>query len=46
MRLVCVSDTHLRTDDLAVPDGDVLLHAGDLLANAATSAAHQEPERG
>lgn len=30
MRLVCVSDTHNRTDGLAVPDGDVLLHAGDL----------------
>jgi Icc-related predicted phosphoesterase len=30
VRLVCVSDTHLRTEDLSVPDGDVLLHAGDL----------------
>ena len=30
MRLVCVSDTHLRTGRLEVPPGDVLLHAGDL----------------
>jgi predicted phosphohydrolase len=30
MRLVCVADTHLFTDDLRVPDGDVLVHAGDL----------------
>jgi 3',5'-cyclic AMP phosphodiesterase CpdA len=30
VRIVCVSDTHLRTADLAVPDGDLLLHAGDL----------------
>jgi len=30
MRLVCLSDTHLRTGRLDVPAGDVLLHAGDL----------------
>lgn len=27
-RFVCISDTHARS--FAVPDGDVLLHAGDL----------------
>lgn len=27
-RFVCISDTHSRT--FPVPDGDVLLHAGDL----------------
>ncbi len=32
MRVVCVSDTHGRTAGLAVPDGDLLLHAGDLTA--------------
>jgi predicted phosphodiesterase len=37
MRIVCLSDTHNRTDDLAVPDGDVLLHAGDL-------TSHGKPE--
>ena len=30
MRIVAVADTHLFTDDLVVPDGDVLVHAGDL----------------
>lgn len=29
LRLVCLSDTHNRHDRLDVPDGDVLLHAGD-----------------
>lgn len=30
MRIVCLSDTHNRTDGLVVPEGDLLLHAGDL----------------
>jgi hypothetical protein len=30
MRIVAVADTHLFHDDLRVPDGDVLVHAGDL----------------
>ncbi|HYW54792.1 MAG TPA: metallophosphoesterase family protein [Candidatus Elarobacter sp.] len=30
MRLVAVSDTHNRAESIAIPDGDVLLHAGDL----------------
>lgn len=29
VRFVCVSDTHRRHRDLVLPDGDVLLHAGD-----------------
>jgi predicted phosphodiesterase len=29
MRVVCVSDTHSRHDQLCVPNGDVLVHAGD-----------------
>ena len=28
--VVCISDTHNITDDLALPPGDVLIHAGDL----------------
>jgi len=28
-RIVCVSDTHNCTDEIAVPDGDILIHAGD-----------------
>jgi predicted phosphodiesterase len=30
MRIVCLSDTHSFHWDLAVPDGDVLVHAGDM----------------
>lgn len=30
MRVVCLSDTHDRHQGLVVPDGDVLVHAGDL----------------
>lgn len=30
MRIVCISDTHALERDIAVPDGDVLIHAGDL----------------
>ena len=29
-RIVCVSDTHNRQGKFSVPDGDVLVHAGDL----------------
>lgn len=29
MRLVCLSDTHGRHRDLRIPEGDLLLHAGD-----------------
>ena len=29
MRVVCLSDTHNRHGELTVPDGDLLLHAGD-----------------
>ena len=30
MRIVCISDTHNRHDALRVPDGDLLVHAGDM----------------
>ncbi len=30
MRIVCVSDTHGHLDEMDVPEGDLLLHAGDL----------------
>jgi len=29
MRIVCISDTHTFEDQIAIPDGDVLIHAGD-----------------
>ena len=30
MRIVCLSDTHAKHRQVVVPDGDVLVHAGDL----------------
>jgi 3',5'-cyclic AMP phosphodiesterase CpdA len=36
MRIVCVSDTHFVPKDLVTPDGDVLVHAGDLTYNGST----------
>ena len=30
VRIVAVADTHLYTDELVVPDGDLFIHAGDL----------------
>ncbi len=30
MRLVCISDTHALEQGVKIPDGDVLVHAGDL----------------
>ena len=29
MRFVCASDTHMMRDRVPIPDGDVLIHAGD-----------------
>lgn len=29
IRIVCLSDTHCRLHEIDVPDGDVLVHAGD-----------------
>jgi len=30
MKIVCISDTHMKHDRLIVPDGDVLIHCGDI----------------
>jgi Icc-related predicted phosphoesterase len=32
IRIVCISDTHGQHTKLSVPDGDVLIHAGDFMA--------------
>ncbi|HEX3764023.1 MAG TPA: metallophosphatase domain-containing protein [Kofleriaceae bacterium] len=37
MRIVAVADTHLFHQDLAVPDGDVFVHAGDMCRGGALS---------
>ena len=30
MKLVCISDTHMQLDKVIIPDGDILVHTGDL----------------
>ena len=30
MKIICISDTHERHGNLTVPDGDMLIHAGDI----------------
>jgi len=41
VRFVCVSDTHMTHSSMKVPDGDVLLHAGDF-TNKGTVAEIKE----
>jgi len=36
LRIVCISDTHYVPQDLVIPDGDALVHAGDLTYNGST----------
>lgn len=40
MKIVCLSDTHNCNEQIEVPDGDILLHAGD----ATIRGTHQEVE--
>lgn len=30
MRIVCISDTHNKHNEMNIPDGDILIHSGDL----------------
>lgn len=39
MRIICISDTHSRHDDmLPIPDGDTLIHAGDCTGSGSLPA--------
>lgn len=29
MKIICISDTHNKHDDIEIPDGDIIVHAGD-----------------
>jgi hypothetical protein len=42
-RIVSLSDTHGRHDALTVPDGDVLIHAGDEATEAAGMRIRESP---
>ncbi|MBZ9729583.1 metallophosphatase domain-containing protein [Salegentibacter sp. JZCK2] len=30
MKVICISDTHNKHEEIPIPDGDVLIHAGDI----------------
>lgn len=40
MKIVCLSDTHNCNEQIEVPDGDVLLHAGDATINGTVDEIH------
>ncbi|MDC3332835.1 metallophosphatase domain-containing protein [bacterium] len=41
MRIVCISDTHNRHPTLTLPEGDVLIHAGDFTEDGTVSEITQ-----
>lgn len=38
MRIVCISDTHEKHRNISVPDGDILIHAGDFTGRGSLDA--------
>ncbi|MGH9857391.1 MAG: metallophosphoesterase family protein, partial [Acidobacteriota bacterium] len=38
MKICCISDTHERQDELAIPSCDLLLHAGDITMRGSPAA--------
>lgn len=42
MKIVCISDTHSQLDKINIPDGDVLVHAGDLTYRGTLSEVSKE----
>ena len=40
MKLVCISDTHGDHEGIELPEGDVLIHAGDLSAHGQRAETH------
>lgn len=40
-RIVCLSDTHGRHDALVIPDGDVVVHAGDMTMGGRTAEVEE-----
>lgn len=41
MRIVCISDTHGQEAGLNLPDGDMLIHAGDLTLSGTTTQINE-----
>ncbi len=44
-RIVCISDTHCQLDKIAVPMGDILVHAGDLTYRGTVQEVSAELEK-
>lgn len=42
IRVVCISDTHCNIPPSPIPDGDLLIHAGDLTDNGTVSEIQQQ----
>jgi Icc-related predicted phosphoesterase len=40
VRIVCISDTHSHHERIVVPEGDVLIHAGDLTRSGTQAQIH------
>ena len=45
MRIICVSDTHCRLSKIKIPEGDILLHAGDLTFQGNIEEISQEAKQ-
>lgn len=41
MRIVTISDTHNRIDNISIPDGDVLVHSGDFCRRGSVKEAEE-----
>lgn len=42
LKLVCISDTHCQVDKIVLPEGDTLIHAGDLTHQGTVGEVRQE----
>src|ERR1700688_4400048 len=42
MKIVCLSDTHCRLRKVTIPDGDILVHTGDLTFKGSIEETSQE----
>lgn len=45
MKLVLISDTHCRLEDVTIPEGDLLIHAGDLTFQGSIQEVSKEAQQ-
>ena len=41
MKIICISDTHMRHEGLIIPEGDMIIHAGDFTEEGWKSEANR-----